>query len=67
MRRSRCIALAAGLIAASAFFALVAGGPTAHAKSKKEAHLRYVPTWAEAVQQARMRNAIIFATFHKDN
>ena len=66
MRRSR-IVLALGLVAASAFFVFAAGAPpSAEAKGKKEAHLRYVATWAEAVQQARARNAILFATFHKD-
>ena len=67
MRRSRSLALAVGLVATSAFLLLTAGGPRALAKGKKEPHLRYVATWADAVAQARARNAIIFATFHKDN
>ncbi len=66
MNRSRSLALGAGVLAVSAFFLPVAGGPPAHAKGKKEAHLRYVATWAAAVSEARARNAVIFATFHKD-
>ena len=36
------------------------------AKGKKDAHLRYATSWADAVAQARARNVPIFATFHKD-
>ena len=37
------------------------------AKEKAPPALRYAHSWADAVGQARDRNAIIFATFHKDN
>jgi hypothetical protein len=37
------------------------------AKEKEPVALRYAHSWADAVGQARDRNAIIFATFHKDN
>jgi hypothetical protein len=37
------------------------------AKEKAAPALRYAHSWAEAVNQARDRNAILFATFHKDN
>ena len=66
MHRFRFL-LASGLVAVSAFFLFAADGPpAAEAKGKKDAHLRYVATWGEAVKQARARNAILFATFHKD-
>jgi hypothetical protein len=29
--------------------------------------LRWATSWKAAVEQARDRNAVIFATFHKDN
>ena len=37
------------------------------AKEKAPPARRYAHSWADAVGQARDRNAIIFATFHKDN
>ena len=37
------------------------------AKEKEATPLRWAHSWAEAVGQARDRNAVIFATFHKDN
>lgn len=37
------------------------------AKEKAPPALRYAHSWAEGVAQARDRNAILFATFHKDN
>ena len=37
------------------------------AKEKEAPALRWAHTWAEAVEQARDRNAVIFATFHKDH
>ncbi len=67
MNRSRGLVLGAGLLAASAFLFLTAGGPPALAKGKKEVHLRYIASYADAVREARSRNAILFATFHKDN
>jgi len=67
MTRSRRLFLGAGVLAASAFLVSLSGGPTALAKGKQEDHLRYATSWAEAVHEARSRNAIIFATFHKDN
>ena len=65
MTRSRSLVLGAGLLALGAFLLLTAGGPRAFAKGK-DAHLRYATTWADAVREARSRNAILFATFHKD-
>lgn len=56
----------AGLAATVAFLAAIDGPSDAHAKGKKEAHLRYAKTYAEAVAQAKARNAHIFVTFHKD-
>ena len=67
IRPRRFLLGAVGVFAASAFFASLGGGPAALAKGKEEAHLRYAVTWADAVREARSRNAIIFATFHKDN
>lgn len=40
---------------------------SAVAKEKAPAALRYAHSWADAVAQSRDRNAVIFATFHKDN
>ena len=40
---------------------------SAQAKDKEGPALRWAHTWAEAVAQAKDRNAIIFATFHKDH
>jgi hypothetical protein len=67
MIRSHHLLVGAGLIATSAFLVSLTGGPAALAKGKEEEHLRYAATWADAVREARSRNAIIFATFHKDN
>lgn len=39
----------------------------AQAKDKDGPDLRWARTWAEAVAQAKDRNAVIFATFHKDH
>jgi len=67
MIRSRRLVWGAGVLAMSAAAFLFTGGGNALAKGKKVTHLRFAKTWAEAVTQARSRNAIIFATFHKDN
>jgi len=40
---------------------------TAYAKDKDVAALRWAHSWKEAVEMSRDRNAVIFATFHKDN
>ena len=66
--RRRALLVACGAVFAAAFLAL-SGSPEALAKSKKKklTHLRYMPTYAEAVNLARARNAILFAAFHKDN
>jgi hypothetical protein len=61
------VAAAAGLLALGAFLLLAGGGARALAKGKGEDHLRWQKTWAEAVREARARNALLFATFHKDN
>jgi hypothetical protein len=52
--------------AAAVALALPWAGSVA-AKEKEPPALRYAHSWADAVGQARDRNAIIFATFHKDN
>ena len=62
MRTTRRLLSAAALAAA----ALTLLGP-AEAKSRKEEGLRYATSYAAAWQEARARNALIFATFHKDN
>ncbi len=67
MLRSRRLILAAGVLTMGAATFLLAGGGSALAKGKKDVHLRLATSWAEAITQARSRNAIIFATFHKDN
>lgn len=57
--------LAAGSLALSLAFLW-----TGHvsAKDKDEGPtLRWATSWAEAVAQSKERNAVIFATFHKDN
>ena len=53
-------------VAAALAFALPFAG-SAVAKDKEGPTLRYAHTYAEAVTEARDRNALIFATFHKDN
>ena len=65
MSTNRGLLLGAGLLAAAAFAALL--GPDAVAKGKKDPTLRYAKSYAEAVREARARNTVIFATFHKDN
>lgn len=65
MSKHRRIGRAAGLLAAVALGALL--GPGALAKGKKDATLRYAKSYAAAVREARARNVVIFATFHKDN
>lgn len=59
-----------GLGAASALFVglfvAAVGGHALAAKEKSGPHLRYAKTYAEAVMEAKDRNAVIFATFHKD-
>ena len=65
VRRLSLVAVA-GLAVTVGFLAALGGSSDAHAKGKKEAHLRYAKTYAEAVAQARARNAHIFVTFHKD-
>jgi hypothetical protein len=40
---------------------------SAQAKDKPGPTLRWAKSWGEAVAQAKDRNAVIFATFHKDN
>lgn len=54
-----------GLAITVGFLAAIGGSPDAQARGKDE-HLRYAKTYAEAVAQARARNAHIFVTFHKD-
>lgn len=39
----------------------------AEAKEKEGPTLRWATSWKAAVEQARDRNAVLFATFHKDN
>ena len=48
--------------------AVLASGAAAVAKEKgrAEPHLRYVPTYEEAMTEARERNVPIFVAFHKD-
>jgi hypothetical protein len=53
--------------AAVVALALPWAGSSQAAKEKEPAALRWAHSWADAVGQARDRNAIIFATFHKDN
>ena len=52
---------------AVALAAVVPWVATAQAKEKAEPSIRWATTWAQAVAEARDRNAVIFATFHKDN
>lgn len=40
---------------------------TAQAKEKEGPSIRWAQSYKEAVEEARDRNAVIFATFHKDN
>ena len=65
VRRFSLVAMA-GLAVSLGFLAAIGGSSDAQAKGKKEAHLRYAKTYADAVAQARSRNAHIFVTFHKD-
>lgn len=58
--------LAAGSIALSLAF-LWSGTVSAKDKEKEGPTLRWATTWAQAVAQSKERNAVIFATFHKDN
>jgi hypothetical protein len=53
--------------AALALAAVVPCITTAQAKDKEGPALRWATSWKAAVEQARDRNAVIFATFHKDN
>ncbi len=53
--------------AALALAAVVPWIATAQAKEKEAPALRWAGSWKEAVEQSRDRNAVIFATFHKDN
>lgn len=53
--------------AALALAAVVPSITTAQAKEKEAPALRWAKSWKAAVEQARDRNAVIFATFHKDN
>jgi hypothetical protein len=49
------------------FVAALAVAADASAKEKaNEPHLRYVPTYEEAMAEARERNVPIFVAFHKD-
>ncbi len=66
MTRSRSLLVGVGVLAASAFALAITSGSDALAKGKKEAHLRYATSWADAIAQSRARNVPIFATFHKD-
>ena len=59
-------------LAALIVAALVVGAAPAGAKDKdKDAHkgptLRLVPTYAEAVAEAKRRNTLLYAIFHKDH
>ena len=67
MTRFRALVAGACLLATAAFVLALGGGPRALAKGKKEDHLRFQLSYAAAVQEAKARNAVIFATFHKDN
>ena len=40
---------------------------TVEAKEKEASAIRWAHSWKAAVEEARDRNAVIFATFHKDN
>lgn len=62
----RRILVVAGALAFLASLAGLVPGREALAKRKGEG-LRYAASWAEAVQEARSRGALLFATFHKDN
>ena len=62
MNRSHVALVAAAVVSVGAL-----GGHALAAKEKVGPHLRYAKTYAEAVAEARDRNAVIFATFHKDN
>jgi hypothetical protein len=53
--------------AALALAVVVPSISTVQAKEKEGAALRWATSWKAAVEQARDRNAVIFATFHKDN
>lgn len=57
------IVAVAGLALAFAW----AGAATAKDDKKDGPSLRWAKSWAEAVAESRDRNAVIFATFHKDN
>ena len=58
-----------GVVAGAALLGalLVSAGLLPRASAGRDEGLRYAPSWAEAVAQARERGALIFATFHKDN
>ena len=53
--------------AALALAAVVPWIATAQAKDGEAAAIRWAHSWKEAVEMSRDRNAVIFATFHKDN
>jgi hypothetical protein len=56
-------AVASALIATGALRA-----PSAEAKTKKaEDGLHYAHSFAEAMKEAKERNVLVFATFHKDH
>ena len=65
LRRLSFVAVA-GLAVTVGFLAAIDGPSDAHAKGKKDEHLRYAKTYAEAIAQAKARNAHVFVTFHKD-
>lgn len=56
--------IAPTLLALAAVLPWVVG---AEAKEKEGPALRWATSWKDAVLQARDRNAVLFATFHKDN
>ncbi|MDA1196294.1 MAG: hypothetical protein O2894_14085 [Planctomycetota bacterium] len=65
MNRPRLSLVVAGLLIAAGFLVALDAPSPALAKGK-DAHLRYAPTYAAAVAEAKARNAFIFVTFHKD-
>lgn len=59
--------LFAATLGALAVLSALPAAARSDAKSKNEPALRYQHTYAQAVEEAKQRGCVIFATFHIDH
>lgn len=61
------IAAASGLALAAIVISLPAAAKSAAGKGKEEARLRWAHSYPAAVEEAKERGCVVFATFHIDH